>query len=516
MNCLNCGALLNESSHCPKCGFDVVVQKKVYLMSNQYYNMGLEKAEIRDLSGAIDLLKRSLKFNKLNVQARNLLGLVYFEMGEAVSALSEWVISKNIMPENNIASDYINRLQSNVNKLDVVNQTIKKYNEALNCCRNGSSDIAVIQLKKILTQNPRFIKAYHLLALNYIEQNAYEKARKVLKKAVKIDKTNSTTLRFLREVDEQTGMQTSLESRFNRKFFSSSQEGKQVDYEVGGESVIIPPTFRESSVFATLLNLGFGLVMGAFVVWFLVVPANTQKINREANKKITEYSNEMSTQSTELNKMKDQITQSEETVKTAEEQITEANKKVESYDNLIKAFSAFQDEDYGKAGNALTSVDSTLLSVDAQGIYETIFEQVRTTMVNQYLDEGSTAYDAKDFPKAIEVLEKAREIDEENYEILNYLALSYMESGDNTSALKWFQAILDLFDGEEADAAQYYINQINGVDEEAPDASGADTQEEVDTSGDESGSEDAGTEGSQGDATGGNAADEVPEGEVIE
>ena len=28
MNCMNCGALLNESSHCPKCGFDVVVQKK--------------------------------------------------------------------------------------------------------------------------------------------------------------------------------------------------------------------------------------------------------------------------------------------------------------------------------------------------------------------------------------------------------------------------------------------------------------------------------------------------------
>lgn len=66
MNCMNCGALLNESSHCPKCGFDVVVQKKAYLLSNLYYNQGLEKAEIRDLSGSIDLLKRSLKFNKLN------------------------------------------------------------------------------------------------------------------------------------------------------------------------------------------------------------------------------------------------------------------------------------------------------------------------------------------------------------------------------------------------------------------------------------------------------------------
>ena len=41
----------------------------------------------------------------------------------------------------------------------------------------------------------------------------YEKARRILKKAAKIDKTNSTTLRFLREVDEQTGTITSLEPR---------------------------------------------------------------------------------------------------------------------------------------------------------------------------------------------------------------------------------------------------------------------------------------------------------------
>ena len=100
--------------------------EKAYLLSNLYYNQGLEKAEIRDLSGSIDLLKRSLKFNKLNIQARNLLGLVYFETGEAVSALSEWVISKNIMPEGNIAAEYIDRLQANANKLDGINQTIKE------------------------------------------------------------------------------------------------------------------------------------------------------------------------------------------------------------------------------------------------------------------------------------------------------------------------------------------------------------------------------------------------------
>ena len=117
------------------------------------------------------------------------------------------------MPENNIASEYIERLQQNANKLDVINQTIKKYNDSLQCCRKGSEDVAVIQLKKILNQNPKLIKGYHLLALIYLKKEEYEKARRILKKAAKIDKTNSTTLRFLREVDEQTGTITSLEPR---------------------------------------------------------------------------------------------------------------------------------------------------------------------------------------------------------------------------------------------------------------------------------------------------------------
>lgn len=472
MNCLNCGASLNESSHCPNCGFDVVIQKKAYLLSNQYYNMGLEKAEIRDLSGAIDLLMRSLKFNKLNIPARNLLGLVYFETGEAVSALSEWVISKNIMPEGNIAAEYIDRLQSNANKLDTINQTIKKYNEALSCCRNGSSDIAVIQLKKILTQNPKLIKAYHLLALNYIEQKAYEKARKILKKAAKIDKTNSTTLRFLREVDEQTGYHTSLESRWGREKVKAGR-GREYEYSTENDSVIVPPTFRESSTFATLLNLGFGLVVGAFVVWFLVVPATTQRINRQANEKITDYSNTMAAQASELSKKEDQIKTSEETVNSAQEQINEAGERVTSYENLIKALSAFQDDGYTNAANALMSVNADLLSVDARAIYDNIYANVRSTLFAKFKEEGIELFDKADYAGSIEPLTQAMEIDNTDYEVLNYLAHAYRESGDNENAIKIFQEIVTQFEGmKRATDAQAYIDSLSGGGE----ASAADNE----------------------------------------
>lgn len=472
MKCMNCGATLNKSEYCPSCGFHVEVQKKVWQLSNMYYNLGLDKAEIRDLSGAIDMLRRSLKFNKLNIQARNLLGLVYFETGEAVAALSEWIISKNIMPENNIASEYIDRLQENANKLDVINQTIKKYNECLHCCRNGSEDVAVIQLRKILNQNPKLIKGYHLLALIYIKNEEYEKARKILKKAARIDKTNSTTLRFLKEVDLQTGTKTNLEARHWP--FGSSKEvqekpeyGQSIAYVSDNDLVIQPPAFRETSMAVTLLNLAFGFLVGALLVWFLLVPANTQKINREANEKVVDYSNTMASQSAEMDKLQEKIAESEETVASAQTQIEEANTQVTSYENLIKAYAAYQAGNLSSAASVMENVNSDLLSVDAKEIYDTIYSGMQSTLLSTYKKEGDLAFYSQDYEAAIESLTKALEMDDTDYEVLNLLAHSYRLSGDFEKAKEVFQKIVDTFPGtKRASNAQVYVdNDGHGYDD---------------------------------------------------
>ena len=169
MYCYHCGVLLSEHDYCTACGANVVLYKKIVATSNALYNEGLEKANVRDLSGAAECLRQSLEYNKNNIEARNLLGLVYFEMGEVVSALSEWILSKNLRPEKNIADDFMEKLQSNQARFEAINSTIKKYNIALNCCRQGNKDMAVLQLKKVLSVNPRFVRAHLLLALLYMD-----------------------------------------------------------------------------------------------------------------------------------------------------------------------------------------------------------------------------------------------------------------------------------------------------------------------------------------------------------
>ena len=491
MKCMNCGATLTESVYCPKCGCDVSVQKQAIVLSGLYYNQGLEKAQIRDLSGAIDQLKRSLKFNKANIPARNLLGLVYFETGEVVSALSEWVISKNIQPEHNIASEYIDNLRQDANRLDVINQTIKKYNLALENCGNGNEDVAEIQLKKILAQNPKLIKGYHLLSLLYLKKGEYEKARRLLKKAARIDKTNTTTLRFLKEVDEQTGTATSLEPRRHLWQGREPQDPAASVPAVGGimtedRSVIQPVTYNERSTGFTIFNIILGLIIGAVCVWFLFVPARVQSINKAANEKVSQYSSQMATQSAEVDRLRQQIKSSEETVETANTQISEAEATTAAYRDLLTALNAVYNRSYSKAAEAIAKVDVSYLSADAKEIYDTIYVQAGTALLAQYRDEGVAAFNSQDYAGAIAALEKAKAIDPQNYDVLNYLAHAYRLSGDLPSADANFQAIIDNYPGTaRSENARIYMSGAEPAPTPVQEAQGGEAAEIQDSEAEE-------------------------------
>ena len=373
MNCMNCGAFLTDMDldYCPNCGYNVLIQKKVDYLSKIFYNQGLEKASIRDLSGAIACLKQSLMYDKRNIRARNLLGLVYFETGEVVSALSEWVISKNLQPTRNLASEYINKLQANPNKLAAINETIKKYNHALMLCREGHEDMAAIQLRKILTQNSKLIKGYHLLALIQMKNGEWNKARRILKKAARIDKTNTTTLRFLREVDEQTGVTTRLEKKKKGLFRSGTKENLDADI-LGSERVAQPAVYREHSKVSVFFILMAGIAAGAVAFWLLAVPAIRQRIYQEANQQIVQYSESLASQGAELTKAQGEAKESGDTVESVTQELTTEQTKSESYQALLQAYTYYQQQNLDEAAVEIQKVHVDVLTDSMKSVYTTI------------------------------------------------------------------------------------------------------------------------------------------------
>lgn len=494
MNCIYCGTPLSAIDYCTGCGADVTLQKRIIRISNLLYNEGLEKAQVRDLSGAIACLKRSLKFNKENVAARNLLGLVYFETGEVVSALSEWVISKNLNVPDNAADLYIAKLQSNKNKLDTINQTIRKYNQALLYCRQDNEDMAVIQLKKVLAQNPKFIKAYHLLSLLYLKRQDYEKARKLLKKAAYIDTTNTTTLRYLKEVELATGISTSLDVKRKKKYAKEEEAtvnklSGAMTYMSGNEMIIQPATFRESSTVATFLNICLGLLLGGSIVWFLAVPATKQSVNATANKQVTEANTKMAQQVAQVQELQEQIEEYQAEIDAANKTMEDANKKVESYAELLDAANVYLGGNLSGAAAALTEVDAESMTGEGETLYNSLNTLLQDYVFNEAYNKAGTAYMQGDYATAAAEYTKAVEANPDSYEAIWYLAWSYRNSGDTVNADKYFKEALQKFPAKASEIQPYITNEYQetegeeGTGEETGDENGEEGQsDEADTS----------------------------------
>lgn len=467
MRCIYCNTPLAAIDYCPGCGADVTLQKRIVRISNLLYNEGLEKALVRDMEGAITCLKRSLKFNKENIDARNLLGLCYYETGEAVSALCEWVISKNLKGEDNIADSYINELQSNKNRLDTINQTIRKYNQSVLYCREDNEDMAIIQLKKVISQNSKFVKAYQLLALLYMKRQEYERARKLLKKAANIDTTNTTTLRYLQEIEDATGKST----RVGKKHWRFEKEKEEavsgtLRYMSGTEMVIQPTTFRDSSTIATFINIILGILLGGAIVWFLVVPANRQEVNDEANRQVTDANTKLASEAARAQDLQDEIDGYKSQVDSANQDKEDALKKAQSYDDLLAAVNKYVSGDVSGASTAVAALDASDFDGNAKTLYDSMASAVGTSLFSQYYNTGATAYLAGDYTTAADQLQKAVDADTERKssdyaQAMLCLGISYYQLGQQDKANEILNKFTEYYPNQ-ASQAQGYITSGSG------------------------------------------------------
>lgn len=464
MFCYNCGCHLSEHDFCTACGADVSLYKKIMGLSNRFYNEGLEKAEVRDLTGAINSLRQSLKLNKDNIDARNLLGLVYFEMGEVVAALSEWVISKNMRPDKNIADDYINMLQSNGSRLDAINQTIKKYNQAYLYCQQDSKDLAIIQLKKVLSLNPRFVRAHLLLALLYMDSEEWERADRELKKCMDIDRNNTLTLRYQKEVKLMLTPDEPAKQSSKR----SKKKDEVVRYQSDNEIIIQPLNVKESrgGGGATLVNIGIGILIGLAAMYFLVVPAKILEVNNQAQKTITRISEESDAKTVANQELTAQMEKLQEENNSLHQELdgyVGADGTLSTIDNLLAASSAYlENQDIKATAEMLESIAENVnleeTSEKFQQLYRLLIASIGPDLSKDYYEEGYSAYRTEDYATAIELLSKAVYYDETNVDALYNLGNAYRMSGDTENANATYEKVIELFpDSDRANRSKRYI-----------------------------------------------------------
>jgi len=471
MICYRCGCLLSEKDYCTSCGAEVGMYKQLLALSNRYYNDALEKAGVRDLSGAIISLKESIKLNKNNVDARNLLGLIYFEIGEVVEALGQWIISQNIRPSKNIGSDYINLIQENTARLDAMDQNLKKYNQALRYCYQDSLDYATIQLKKLLSGAPKYLKARQLLALIYIKNEDWERAYHEIEKCKQIDTGNTITMRYEKEV---LAMLTPVDAPKNKnsQFKLEASESAQ-RFQHDNELIIQPLNKQSPKTTMLALYVILGIIVGIAVTYFLVVPASMLKANESAQEKITSVSDEKDKKTAELDSLKIDYaklqTENEELKESLENyQGTDGN--IGTTDALMLAADVYLTDPDDIEGIASDFEALEAVSTDTENQYSTAFYNLYNKLLNRvsgslaqyYYERGYSNYQSESYEAALPDLERAYRYNKSNSDALFYLGNSYRRTGNVDRAKEIYADVVKYFpDTEKASTAQTYLAELN-------------------------------------------------------
>lgn len=425
--------------------------KKNRQIANSFYNLGLEKAKVRDLTGAISCLKKSLRFDKYQMDARNLLGLIFYEMGETAHALTQWVISMNLKPNQNPADRYLDEIQRKPGQLERESQMIKTYNQALIQLKLDSMDLAVMQLRNVADSNPRFVKAHMLLALIDMSNGDFVKAGQSLYRVLQIDKNNPKAQLYMSIVKQNTGREEVEKKKLKNAFSHRKMQD---------DDIIIPPEYKENTGWGSILNIIAGLLIGMLVIFFLVMPANTKALNTAHNQELIRYSQKIS----DLNQQLAAKTEEYDTLKisadTMEEELSvidgERQAELLQYQTVIGILQAYRSEDLMTVAQLYTSLDPSLIQEpNVLAVVQAVGADM-TTNGYQLLEElGTSSWNGGNIQQAIAYYQKSLEVNPDNPSAMYLLGRAYQQQQDTEQANQWFGKIIDEYpDSEQAEQAK--------------------------------------------------------------
>lgn len=380
-------------------------------IANSYYNLGLERARLRDLTGAAELLKKSLKYNKYQRDARNLLGLIFFECGEVADALVQWVISLNLIPEGNPADRYLDEIQRKPAILKICSDNVKKFNQALDFAQSNNGDLAILQLNQVIEDNPKFVKAHLLLALLYMNREEWVKAGRSLYKILKIDRNNPRALVLMDEVKQRTGRAEIEQSRLKNVFSHR---------KMSDDDVMIPQEVKQMTAWQVVLCLVLGTALGLAAFYVLALPTYTRALESRHNQELISYTEKLDA----VNRQNDELSSQYESL----------NK---SYSDVQSKLAAFE------SGNAsfiqqYETLNKIITDYNAGNVAEaaTLYAQ---------LDQSSITE-----PNLLSLLEQAKSFMQSNgYQILTNLGTDAWNAGNREQAIDYYTKSLAVVEDPE-------------------------------------------------------------------
>ena len=112
------------------------------------------------------------------------------------------------------------------------------------------------------------------------------------------------------------------------------------------DDVIMPPTYKENTGLQSVLNIGAGLLLGAAVIFFLVMPAKIKQANNAHTQEMLQYNEQLNQKNEEIDSLNESIETSKKDKEEAENKLDtmlNSNDSVlNQYAKLVKMLQAYR------------------------------------------------------------------------------------------------------------------------------------------------------------------------------
>ncbi len=445
VKCPNCNEEVKRQHVCPFCHIDIDLYKKIKQASKKLYNKGLEQAHSRDLSGAIESLEKSLRFDKKNIQARNLLGLIYYEIGQVGFALKHWILSSNFKKEENLAFYYIKMLQRDKRTLEKQSDAIKKYNQALQAFQQKSEDIAFIQLKSIVVQHPQFLEAHALLALASMMNNEPKRALESIEKILSMDISHPIALRYYQYLQADkirpVGMkQENLKTQAPRSQYSRTiyQQSKKQERNSWG-------TFNSIGLFIT------GAICMLALVYIFIMPSKVKGLQKNIYQLEEEIQQEQQVTSQQIQKYQqqiDQLTKENNELQQTNETLEQEQKRLEERQKIQQITLLLQKNKIEEAAPIIYSIDPSWLESEQEQLRQQWIQDIYPKAARIFYNQGLQAYNqgSTQYEKALNLLNQSLLYAKDQYfsdDALYFIAVIYENTENVQKAISIYETLLE-------------------------------------------------------------------------
>ncbi len=408
------------------------IEKRVKALSIKYYNDAIVFAKEDKLVYAIERLKKSVLYDKTNIRAQNLLGLVYYRMGRITDAYIHWSISAELSSDNNNAVTY---LQDILNSMDFAEKSkaVLKYNEALGHVKQGNYDMAVMRLKRGLDFNSKSVDILNLLAFSYMLMGENDKAYKYTERVLKIDKANPIARNYQKII------------RPDRLTIFKKDDTDNTNYNKNTANAINKAKNNKGNI----MYFFMGIAVTAVICGALIVPSMFKHYERNLGEYETNYAVLKNSTDTELAKKDESIKSLTEENESLKSKLDTAGTK--ELQDRVKTLADI--ESNFKEGNIEVAADR-LVALNAQGFTGEVLEQYKrlcgTVLVSaaeKYFKKGQEEQDKENYDAAAELYDKCIKCSQNGGEI-GYSAMYQLgkmadEKGDKASAVKYFTVVAE-------------------------------------------------------------------------